>query len=314
MKAVLHFRASRGLREWLAALRPDWLEVAVLAEADRAGLAAALGEAEVLLHVLEPVTAAHLAGAPRLRLIQKLGVGVNTIDLDAARARGIAVANMPGTNTRAVAEMTLMLMLAALRRASHLDRLTRAGQGWSADADLFDGVGELAGRTVGLVGYGAVVRRLAPVLAALGTRLLYTARAPKPDAIAEWRPLDALLAEADVVSLHLPLTPETERLIDARRLALMRPGAVLVNTARGGLVDEAALVAALREGRLRAAGLDVFAREPAEAANPLFALDNVVLAPHVAWLTPETWQRSLAVAFENCRRLRAGEPLLNRVA
>ncbi len=314
MKAVLHFRASRGLRERLAALRPGWLDVVIVAEADRAGLAAALGEAEALLHVLEPVTAAHLAGAPRLRLIQKIGVGVNTIDLDAARARGVAVANMPGTNTQAVAEMTLMLMLAALRHAARLDRLTRAGQGWSADADLFDGVGELAGRTVGLVGYGAVARRLAPALAALRARLLYTARAPKADAAADWRPLDALLAESDIVSLHLPLTPETEGLIDARRLALMRPGAVLVNTARGGLVDEAALVAALCEGRLRAAGLDVFAREPAGADNPLFALDRVVVAPHVAWLTPETLERSLAVAIENCRRLREGEPLLNRVA
>jgi phosphoglycerate dehydrogenase-like enzyme len=314
MKALLHFRASRGLRERLAALRPDWLELTIVPESDRLGFAAALAEAEALLHVLEPVTAEHIASAPRLRFIQKIGVGVNTIDLRAAEARGIAVANMPGTNTQAVAEMALQLMLAALRRSPTLDRLTRAGKGWACDPDLFDAMGEISGRTVGLVGFGAVAQRLAPVLTALGARLLYTARQPKPDAPAAWRALDALLAEADIVSLHLPLTPQTARLLDDRRLALMKPGAVLVNTARGGLVDEAALVAALRSGRLRAAGLDVFADEPAKADNPLLALDSVVAAPHVAWLTPETLDRSLAVAIENCRRLRAGAPLLNRVA
>jgi phosphoglycerate dehydrogenase-like enzyme len=313
MKAVLHFRASRGLRERLAAIRPDWLEIALVAESDREGFAAALADAEALLHVLEPVTAAHIAGAPRLRLIQKIGVGVNTIDLEAAKARGIAVANMPGTNTQAVAEMTLMLMLAALRRAVILDRATRAGKGWALEPDLFDSVGEVSGRSVGLVGYGAVAQRLTPVLQALGARVLYTSRAAKPDAAAEWRALDDLLADSDVVSLHLPLTPETTRLIDAQRLSLMKPGAVLVNTARGGLVDEAALTEALRSGRLRAAGLDVFATEPVPPDNLLLKLDNVVVAPHIAWLTPETFDRSLSIAIENCRRLRGGEPLLNRV-
>jgi phosphoglycerate dehydrogenase-like enzyme len=314
VRAILHFRASKGLRERLAAACPDWLDIAIVAETDRAGFAAAMADAEVLLHVLEPVTAAHIAGAPRLRLIQKIGVGVNTIDLEAARVRGIAVANMPGTNTQAVAEMTLVLMLAALRRAVTLDRATREGEGWATDRDLFDSAGEISGRTVGLVGYGAVARHLAPVLKALGATVLYTARTPKPDAAAEWRALDALLQEADVVSLHLPLTTDTMRLLDARRLASMKPGAVLVNTARGGLVDEPALIERLRLGRLRAAGLDVFAVEPLAADNPLLKLDSVVLSPHIAWLTPETLDRSLAIAIENCRRIRDAEPLLHRVA
>jgi phosphoglycerate dehydrogenase-like enzyme len=313
MKAVLHYDASPGFRRRLEALCPDWLEIAIVAESDHAGLAAPLAEAEAVLHVLEPFTAAHIAAAPKLRLIQKIGVGVNTIDLEAAAARGIEVANMPGTNSRAVAEMTLLLMLAALRRLPLLDRETRAGRGWAFGRALFDEVGEIGGRTVGLVGYGMVARLVAPSLLALGARLLYTARAPKPDAVAEWRPLDALLAECDIVSLHLPLTPETERLIDARRLALMKEGAVLVNTARGGLVDEPAMVAALGSGRLRAAGLDVFADEPVTAGNPLLASSQLAAAPHIAWLTPETLDRSLAVAIENCRRLRDGEPLLNRV-
>jgi phosphoglycerate dehydrogenase-like enzyme len=209
--------------------------------------------------------------------------------------------------------MTLLLMLASLRRLSLLDRETRAGRGWACDADLFDGVGEIGGRTVGLVGYGAVPRLLAPMLGALGCRVLYTARTAKPDAAAAWRSLEALLGESDIVSLHLPLTSETTRLLDAGRIALMKPGAILVNTARGGLVDEAALAAALRSDRLSAAGLDVHGQEPVEPSNPLLAIERVVVAPHVAWLTPETLDRSLTVALENCRRLRDGEALLNRV-
>ncbi len=177
MKAVLHYRASPGFRRRLAAA-PDWLSLAVVAEADSEAFAREMIDAEVLLHVLEPVTADHIAAAPALRLIQKIGVGVNTIDLAAARARGIAVCNMPGTNSQAVAELTLALMLAALRRVPLFDRETRAGRGWTAELDHFDGIGEIAGRTVGLVGYGEVARRLAPVLAALGARVLYTATAP----------------------------------------------------------------------------------------------------------------------------------------
>ena len=143
--------------------------------------------------------------------------------------------------------------------------------------------------------------------------MLYWTRAPKPGEEAAWRPLERLLEEADIVSLHLPLAPETERLIDRAALARMRPGGVLVNTARGGLVDEPALVEALRDGRLGAAGLDVFAQEPLPDGHPLTRLDNVVLVPHLAWLTPETLARSLAVAVENVRRLGAGEDLLHRV-
>ena len=172
----------------------------------------------------------------------------------------------------------------------------------------------MCGRTVGLVGYGAVPGRLAPMLRAMGARVLYASRSPKPDAVGERVTLDALLTVSDIVSLHVPLAPDTERLIDAGAIARMKPGAVLVNTARGALVDEAALVEALRSGRLGAAGLDVLETEPPTAGNPLFDLDNVVCSPHVAWLTRETLERSLAVAVENCRRIEAGQDLLHRVA
>ncbi len=314
MKAVLHYRASAGFR---AALDRDAKAAGVTAvvvdEFDDAAFDQEIADADVLLHVLKPVTADMVARAKRLRLVQKLGVGVNTIDLEACRAAGVAVANMPGTNSQAVAEMALALTLSVLRRLSYLDPLTRRGQGWTPDPDLIDGVGEIAGRTVGFVGYGGSASRLGAALEALGATVIYTARSAKPDLPGRFVSLDTVLADADIVSLHLPLTPETQHMIDGRALAAMKPGAILINTARGGLVDEPALVAALRAGRLRGAGLDVFEQEPVDPGNPLLALPNVVVAPHQAWLTPETLDRSLAVAFENIRRLAAGEPLQNQV-
>jgi len=313
MKAVLQYRASPGFSDRIAATAPDWLDVLVIDEADKETFAAEMADAHVLLHVLEIVTADVIDAAPALRLIQKIGVGVNTIDLDGAAQNGVAVCNMPGTNSRAVAEMTLTLMLAALRRVPYFDSRMRAGDGWTANLNSFDGLGEIARRTVGLVGYGDVARLLAPVLMAMGAHILYTATSEKGDAGADWRELPDLLREADIVSLHLPLTPATKHMIDGAAIKSMKPGAVLVNTARGGLVDETALIRALKSGHLRAAGLDVVTVEPAAAGNPLFDLDNVVVMPHIAWITPETLNRSLGVAFENCRRLRDGEDLLHRV-
>jgi phosphoglycerate dehydrogenase-like enzyme len=210
-----------------------------------------------------------------------------------------------------VAELTLALMLAVIRRVPRLDAGLRAGV-WS-DPTLQDGIGELGGRTVGLVGYGSVPRLLAPVLVAMGCRVIYTARSPAADAVGAYRGLEALLAEADVVSLHVPLTRETEGLIDAAALARMKSGALLINTARGGLVDHASLTEALQSGRLAGAGLDVFADEPPDPTAALFRLGNVVLTPHVAWLTTGTFDRSFATAAANCRRLAAGDALLHQV-
>ena len=313
MKVIFHYDCGDWLERRLGELGEVGLDVAICPEADEERFRFLLTDAEVLWHALKPVTAAHVAAAPRLRLIQKIGVGVNTIDLEAAKARGIAVCNMPGTNSRAVAEMTLALMLAAVRRLTWFDGLTRRGEGWGWPVAAQGSLGEIAGRTVGLVGYGGVPALLAPVLTAMGARVLYTARAPKPDVPAGWRDKAGLLAESDIVSLHIPETAETRGWLDRAAIAAMKPGAVLVNTARGGLVDEPALVDALRSGHLSAAGLDVFAAEPA-TSSPLFDLDNVVLAPHVAWFTTGTLERSIAVAVENCRRIAAGDPLLHRVA
>jgi phosphoglycerate dehydrogenase-like enzyme len=309
LKVLFHYTAGPDLAARLAAI-PN-LRITVCPEHDDTLLTRVLAETDVIWHVLKRCTAEMISAAPKLRLIQKIGVGVNTIDLDAAKARGIAVCNLPGTNARAVAELTLALMLAVLRRLPRFDAAMRRGE-W-LDPDLQDGIGELGGRTVGLVGYGAIPRLLAPVLIALGCRLIYTSRTPRTDALGEWRSLDALLAEADVVSLHLPLTDDTADLIDAAAFARMKPGAVLINTARGGLVDQPALTEALASGRLAGAGLDVFVDEPHDKSEALFHLPNVVLTPHIAWLTTGTFDRSFVLAAENCRRLAAGEPLLHRV-
>jgi len=314
MKVILQYRASEGFRAQIAAAFPGAEPVVVIDETDEVRFSEEMKDAVALLHVLKPVTAAVIAAAPKLRLIQKIGVGVNTIDLAAAEAHGVAVANMPGTNSAAVAEMALALMFGVLRRTAYFDGLTRAGQGWRPDLAVLDQTGEIGGRCVGLVGFGGSAQRLAPVLTALGARVIYTAKSEKPGVPGEFRSLEALLEEADIVSLHCPLTDETRGMIGEAALARMKPGAVLINTARGGLVDEAALAEALASGRLRGAGLDVFEAEPTPADNPLFALPQVLVAPHVAWLTPETLARSLVVARENCRRLAAGEPLLHRVA
>jgi phosphoglycerate dehydrogenase-like enzyme len=310
MKAVLQYRASPGLRQQISELN---FPTVIVDEADKDTFRREMADADILLHVLEPVTAAVIDAAPHLRLIQKIGIGVNTIDLDAARRRGIAVCNMPGTNTQAVAEMTLLLMLATLRRLAQLDRLTRAGKGWQFEPDLPDDLGELSGRTVGLVGFGAVGRRLVPMLQAIGAKVVYTSRKPAADSPIPFLPLTDLLSVVDVLSLHLSLTLETTGIIDATAFAMMKRGAVLINTARGPLVDEAALFEAVTSGRLRGAGLDVFAREPVSTDHPLLDLPNVVVTPDLAWLTTETLERSLSIIIENCRRLGTGEPLLHRV-
>lgn len=303
---VLHARPSPGFRD---AVDRVFGKDRVVHVDEAASLDDVAGEITALLHVLTPVTADFIAKAPNLKLIQKLGVGVNTIALDAARDHGVAVCNMPGTNSSAVAEMALSMMMAVLRRTCFFDARTRAGAGWTADPAELDRVGEIRGRTVGLVGFGHSAQLLAPVLAAMGARVVYTARSQR-DVPYEYWPLEQILADSDIVSLHMPLTDETRASIDP---FTMKQGAVLINVARGELVDEDRLISALDSGHLRGAGLDVFAEEPLPADHPLLRQPNIVLAPHIAWLTPETLERSLDVAQDNCRRMQAGEDLLFQV-
>ncbi|BBY23216.1 glyoxylate reductase [Mycobacterium stomatepiae] len=310
LRVLAHFVPGNKVLDFLAA-EADWLDIRWCAADDDVGFYRELPEAEVIWHVLRPLSAADLQRGPRLRLVHKFGAGVNTIDVATATDRGIAVANMPGANAPSVAEGTVLLMLAALRRLPELDRATRQGRGWPLDPGLGETVRDIGGCTVGMVGYGNIAKRVGDIVGAMGATVVHTST--RDDGRPGWRPLPELLAVSDIVSLHLPLTEQTHHLLDRDAIALMRPSAVLVNTSRGAIVDEDALVGALRDGRLAAAGLDVFEDEPTAPDNPLFGLDNVVLTPHVTWYTADTMRRYLVEAVANCRRLRDGEPLTHLV-
>jgi phosphoglycerate dehydrogenase-like enzyme len=310
LTVLAHFTPGQKVMEFLAP-HSDWLDVRYCAEDDDGTFYRELPNAEVIWHVLRPLSGADLERASRCRLVHKLGAGVNTIDVDTATQRGIAVANMPGANAPSVAEGAVLLMLAALRRLPALDRATRKGHGWPSDPTLGETVRDIGGCTVGLIGYGNVAKRVETIVTSMGARVLHSST--RDDGHEGWRSLPDLLAASDIVSLHLPLTDATAGLINATTLALMKPDAVLVNTARGPIVDEEALIDALFTGRLAAAGLDVFTVEPVPADNPLLALDNVVVTPHVTWYTVDTMRRYLTEAVDNCARLRDGRDLMNLV-
>lgn len=306
LKILAHFVPGATTLDVLAD-EQDWLDITWCAPDDDTTFYRKLPHADVLWHVLRPLSDADLRGAPRLRLVHKLGAGVNTIDVDTATEQGIAVANMPGANAPSVGEGTVLLMLAALRRLPTLDRVTRTGNGWPPDADLGEASRDIGSCTVGLIGYGNVAKQVARIVTAMGATVLHTSRGD--DGLPGWRPLQQLLTDSDIVSVHVPLTPETHALIDRQALSRMKQGSVLINTARGAVVDEDALIDALRTGPLAAAGLDVFATEPVPPDNPLLGLDNVVLTPHFTWYTADTMRRYLHIAVDNCRRLGDGKPL-----
>jgi phosphoglycerate dehydrogenase-like enzyme len=310
LRVLAHFVPGEKVLDFLAP-EADWLDIRWCADDDDAAFYRELPEAQVIWHVLRPLSGDDLRRGGRLALVHKLGAGVNTIDVTTATECGIAVANMPGANAPSVAEGAVLLMLAALRRLPALDRATREGRGWPSDPGLGEAVRDIGGCTVGLVGHGNIAKRVRDIVAAMGATVLHTST--RDDGLPGWRELPELLAASDIVSLHLPLTAETHHLLGREALAQMKPSAVLVNTSRGAVVDEAALVEALRGGQLAAAGLDVFEAEPVAPDNPLLSLDNVVLSPHVTWYTADTMRRYLTEAVDNCRRLRDGEALANVV-
>jgi glyoxylate reductase len=219
------------------------------------------------------------AAGPQLQIVANYAVGVNNVDLDACRRRGVVVSNTPDVLTETTAELTIAMILSLLRRVTEGDRLIRRGEDWIWAPNLMLGRG-LGGLTLGLVGHGRIGQAVERLAFAHGMRVVYSSRG-------RGQPLDTLLSDADVVSLHLPLTDETHHLIDAAAVALMKPTAVLVNTSRGPIVDEAALVEALTEGRIAGAALDVFEHEP-KVEPGLLGLENVVLVPHLGSATEET--------------------------
>lgn len=276
-----------------------------------------IAAADVLVVGLEPVTQEVIAAAPRLRLIQRLGVGYDNIDLCAAADRGVPVCNMPHFNAVTVAEHTLMMVLALLRRAFDSNLLMKMGR-WPAVQVASGGLYDLQGKTFGIIGLGAIGGEVARLAAAFGVRLLYSDPVRRPpverELGAERVSLAGLLERSDIVSVHAPQTADTEGLIGAAELKAMKPTAFLVNTARGRIVDEDALVEALTAGDLAGAALDVFAEEPLAERHPLRRCPNVLLTPHTAGQTREAMERMVAALRENLLRVAEGREPLYQVA
>jgi glyoxylate reductase len=264
-------------------------------------------DVEALVVANEPVP---LELLPGLRLVANFGVGYDRLGAAELRSRGVVVTNTPGVLDAATADLTFALILAARRRVVEGDQRVRAGE-WSgswADGLLAE---ELTGSTLGIVGLGRIGQAVARRAWGFELRVVYTQRTRARTELGEYRELDELLAEADIVSIHAPLTPETDGLVDARRLSLLKDGAVLVNTARGEIVDEPALVAELVSGRIRA-GLDVFAHEP-HVPKELLSLSNVVLTPHLGSGTRQTREAMTRLVVENIRAFECGKELVTPV-
>jgi len=298
------------LRDIADELRPRAFEFRNVSPAD---LSAALMDADYLCGFIGPIDSDVLVAAAntRLKLVQLMSAGYDRFNIEGARQARLPVADNGGANAIAVAEHAIMLMLSAIKRVHALDAAVRRGA-WRG------GVGrvyELHGSTVGIVGMGRIGREVAQRLGGWNAKLVYydpIRLSPELERQlqVQYVELDHLLRTADAVTVHVPLNARTRNLIDAESLSLMKPSAILVNTARGGIVDEEALVASLRDGRLLGAGLDVFSEEPLSAESALLGLPNVTLTPHSAGPTWESYPRRFANCFANIERVERGEPPL----
>ena len=301
---------TRGLKI-LATRRypgPAWDELSDVEVIPLADVSAPRSGVEALIVANEPVP---LELLPELRIVANFGVGYDRIDVAALVAAGVTVTNTPGVLDAATADLTFALILAVRRRIVEGDRLVRSGRWRGSYADAFLGQ-EVMGSTLGIVGLGRIGAAVARRARGFDVRLLYAQRRSVETEIAEYRELDDLLRESDVVTLHVPRTPDTEGLIDARRLALLRDGATLINTARGEIVDEDALVRELVAGRI-SAGLDVFAHEPDVPAD-LYGLPNVVLTPHIGSASVQAREAMTRVVVDNLLAFERGTPVPTPVA
>lgn len=276
---------------------------------DPAATLAAVRDASVVLVRESPLPRAAIEAMTHGKAIVRYGIGVDNIDQQAARERRIVVANVPDYGSDEVATQAVALALAVVRRVRQHDAEVRAGR-WSTG--VLQPMYRLRGRTLGLIGYGRIARLTHAMLAGFGfARVLVADPHPDLPASVQAASVDQICTEADLISLHAPLKPETRHLIDARRMALMRPTAILVNTARGGLIDLDALAEALAARRILGAGLDVFEHEPPDPAHPIFALDNVVVTNHIGWYSEESMRDLQRKTAEEAARVLRGEPPLH---
>lgn len=273
--------------------------------------------AEALITNKTLITAENMEALPELKYIGVLATGYNVVDIEAAKARGIVVTNIPAYSTSSVAQMVFAHILNITQRVGHYAEENSKGR-WTNNADFCywdTDLVELDGKKMGIVGFGNIGQATARIAQAFGMEvLLYTSKEQSalPQGMRKVA-LDELFAESDVISLHCPLTPDTKEMVNAERLKLMKPGAILVNTGRGPLVNEQDLVDALNEGRIAAAGLDVLSIEPANADNPLLGAKNCFITPHIAWATKEARTRLMQIAVQNLKSYQEGY-IINNVA
>ena len=271
-----------------------------------------IGDAEAILTNKTPITADVLKACPQLTYIGVLATGYNVVDLAAAKEQGITVTNIPSYSTNAVAQATFALLLEVTNQVGHHNRSVHQGD-WQTSKDFSywqTPLMELAGKTIGLIGYGAIAQAVATIAHAFQLKVIYFNHRPKP-AQADWAKqvsLAELYQEADIISLHVPQFPETEKMIDRTALAQMKSSAILINTARGGLIDEAAVAEALQTGQIAALAADVVSKEPIAADNPLLQAPNCYLTPHIAWAPAETRRRLMGIAVANLSGFKAGTP------
>ena len=292
----------------------SWAEMEALGELtvyDRTApedVAARIADAEMVLTNKTVLTRALMAQCPRLKYVGVLATGYNVVDVAAARELGITVTNIPAYSTDSVAQLVFALLLEICHHAGHHSREIHAGR-WSRNPDFcfwdFPLI-ELAGKTMGIIGYGRIGRRVAEIARCFGMNVVAWTRTPRdPECVS----LEELLRVSDVISLHCPLFPETQGLINARTIAQMKDGVILINTSRGPVIQDADLAAALKSGKIYAAGLDVAAVEPIPADNPLLGLENVIFTPHIAWATKEARVRLMDLAVENAKAFLENKPI-----
>lgn len=271
-----------------------------------------IADNEIVLVNKVPITETVLAACPNIRLICVQATGYNVVDCDACARRGIPVTNVPSYGTAAVAQFTFALMLELCHRIGHHDRAVHQGKWCECSNFCFWDTPqmELGGKTMGIIGFGRIGQAVAKLGNAFGMRVLAYSRTEHPEcrALAEYVTLDTLLAESDFISLHCPLFPENTRMINDAAIAKMKDGAILINTARGGLLDEDAVARGLISGKLSAAAVDVVSEEPMKKENPLLTAPNCIITPHIAWAPKESRQRLLDCVVENIRCYLAGTP------
>jgi len=314
VKIIYGEKPTETTKEFVKYYQKSGQEIIYLQELSSDEQDMALAEAECLIVATFPVTREFLAKMPKLKLVQRAGIGLDNVDMVAASEKGIHVCNTPGVNAVSVAEMTIGMILGLFRKIPLLDRATKDGQWlmWEYRPEMF----EMQGKVHGILGMGNVGKEVAKRSAAFGTKILYTNMEPlsaEEEAMynAKFSNLDEILEKSDIISVHVPLLPSTRNLIGEEEIAKMKPTAVLVNVARGNIIDEAAVAKALQEGRLLGAGFDAFAAEPPEADNPLKNCPNAILTPHIAGGTRDVLEAGIARCVENAYRLSEGEKPLH---